>query len=80
MRRTLILMTIVLVAASAVPLFAGSPASNYKKVECCHSGRSGGHGHGHHQGNPGTHHNGGSGKGSQGSQGGEQGKTPKEKK
>jgi len=80
MRRTIIVMSIVLVAASAVPLFAGRPALNYGKIEYCHSGRSGGHGHGYHHGNPGTQDNRGSGKGSKNSQGGGEAKTPKEKK
>jgi hypothetical protein len=80
MRHTLIVMTIVIVVASAVPLFAGRPASNYEKIEYCHSGRSGGHGHGYHHGNPGTRDNRGSDKDSNNSQGGEQAKTPKEKK
>jgi DNA-binding transcriptional regulator YhcF (GntR family) len=80
MRRTLILLTIVLFAASAVPLLAGSKASNNEKIECCRSGKGGGHGCGHHHGHQGTHQNRGSGKVSQGSQSGDQGKIPREKR
>jgi hypothetical protein len=80
MRHTLIAMIIVLLAASAVPLFAERPAMNYGKIEYCHSGRSGGHGHGNHGGNPGTRDNSGSGKGSNSSQSGGGTKTQRDKK
>ena len=80
MRRTFIIMTIVLFTLSAVPVFARGPDSNHDKVQCCHSGRKGGHGHGNNYGSSGTHRNQGTNKESKESQGKVQEKPLEQKK
>jgi hypothetical protein len=80
MRRALIIMAVVLFALSAFPVFARGPAANYDKVECCRSGKGGGHRHGGYHGGSADNRNKGSGKNSGGSQGGEQEKTPEKRR
>jgi hypothetical protein len=80
MRRELIIMTIVLFALSAAPVFARGLAANRDKVECCRSGKGGGHWNGGSQGGSADQRGKGSGKKAGSSQGGEQEKNPEKKR